>query len=321
MLLPPSVAKNRKVSLDVRNIPFLVALRYACQQAGTDFTVETCAIAITDRAKAEPNDGDMRAANGAITYLGIPRIALDQSPLGVALDLLKQDVRNMSAGALDVNFVVHLPVDAKPNPVTIQLADIPFREALRYICAQAGVDFVADPDAIVITAHGDAAPIENGTVLPGASVDSRLSKLVFPEIKIQKATLNVALDLLKKRAADLSAGAVTVNFVAQSRDDPRGNLVTLDTANLPFFAALRYVCYQADAKFAVDKYAIVISPADTRAAPKNDFLFSVPLRQNRRDDASYGAKPAGKSRLNRFPIRSAALGISHGLFYETFTRG
>jgi len=260
-LLPPGAAESRRVSLDVRNIPFLDALHYVCEQSGASFSLETYAIVITDLADPQPTyDRDTFAgAEEPIAYLSIPRIALDHASLGDSLEQLKAEVRTISAGAMPANIVTHLPEDAKPAAVTLDLADIPFREALLYICLQAGVKFEADPYAMMIADIETPPSIQNGAVLRGATVDARISSMLIPELKIEHASLSAALDILKDRAAELPGGTAPINFVLQDQGDSDAKPVTLDVSNVPFFAALRYICFQADAKFTVDKYATVIS--------------------------------------------------------------
>jgi hypothetical protein len=112
----------------------------------------------------------------------------------------------------------------------------------------------------VVTGQGDAAPVQNGTILPGATVDERVASVMIPKIQLDQASLSASLDMLRQRTSKLSGGAA-VNFVVQG-EALGAKPVNLNASDVPFFAALRYVCYQADAKFAVDKYAIVISAAN-----------------------------------------------------------
>jgi hypothetical protein len=266
-LLPPGVAQSRRVSLDISNVPFLDALHYVCEQAGADFTIDTYALVITSKGSRVPGNPatSLGPGQGGVSYLDIPRIVLQQASLGDALDVLKHEVNRVSAGIMPVNFVVHLPPDAKTNPITLDLEEVPLREAIRYVCAEAGVDFAGDPYAITISEPGDEAAANVGTVRPRVAVDGRVSRLVIPEIKIKQASLDESLQFLRQRAAELSGSTVMVNFVVHGQENTEAKPVTLDLTNVPFFAALRYICLQAGAKFAVDTFAIVVSPTPANA--------------------------------------------------------
>jgi hypothetical protein len=269
LLFPSGKAQPGKVSLDVRNIPFMEALRYVCDQAGAEYTLEPYAIVLTPRGSDPPQTevSKVESAPEPISYVCLPRLTLSQSSLGDALDMLKRETDSISDGALNGNFVTHLPPDAKPGLVNLNLGEIPFGEAFCYVCAQAGVDFDIDPYAIVVTGRGNDAPVQNGTVHPGIQVDARVSGVMIPEVHIKQASLSAALDMLRQRVAEHTGGAAAVNFVVQEPEELQARPISLELSNVPFFAALRYVCYQAEAKFTVDKYAIVVSPAKLPGVP------------------------------------------------------
>jgi hypothetical protein len=269
MLFPSGQDQRSKVSLDVRNIPFMEALRYICDQADADYTLEPYAIALTPRGSAPPQSevSKVESAPEPISYLCLPRLTLSQSSLEDALAMLKSEAATISDGELKVNFVTHLPAGAKLGLINLNLGEIPFGEAFCYVCAQAGVDFDMDSYAIVVTGRGDDSPIQNGSVLPGVPVDSRVSGVIIPVIHIKQGSFSASLALLTQRVSQLTAGAASVNLVVKGDDQFGTQPINLDLSNVPFFAALRYVCYQAEAKFVVDKYAIIVSPANLPAAP------------------------------------------------------
>lgn len=254
VMLPPTDAlRSRPVTLDIRDIPFLQALRYVCDQVGADYSVETYAIVVTERGQPPTRHGTAFFPNAQqhVYDLLIPRIELRQAVLTDALEVLRNDVRKLSGGGAQVNFVVHTSNDTETRPITLSLGEVPFREALRYICEEAEVDFTVEPSAIVVAGKGMALPA--GQPLA--------SSLVIPEIKLRQATLSDALDFLKKRTGEISKGSATINFVLQMPSDAKSGIVTLDLANIPFLTALRYICYQAGAKFELQTHAILISCA------------------------------------------------------------
>ena len=72
---------------------------------------------------------------------------------------------------------------------------------------------------------------------------------------------------LRIKAAKLSDGKQTVNFVVAPGIDQDGTKVTLSLANIPFTEALRYMAELANAKVEYQKFAVMIRPAGPAPAP------------------------------------------------------
>lgn len=89
----------------------------------------------------------------------IQKIEFKDATLREALEFLRKKVNETPGNAQQVNFVMKLPEEqVAASKITLNLATIPFTEALRYIGELAGVTFEYDKYAILVKpASGKAA--------------------------------------------------------------------------------------------------------------------------------------------------------------------
>ncbi len=97
----------------------------------------------------------------------------------------------------------------------------------------------------------------------GVQLEKKLSTVILPTVKFQDATFGTALEYLKQQAAKQSA---QVSFVTQLPQEALDNKVTLNLSNVPFTEALRYLCELNNAKYSIERYAILIKKAGAEAA-------------------------------------------------------
>jgi hypothetical protein len=75
------------------------------------------------------------------------KIAFNNASFEAALNLLKEQAAKHS---VSVSFVPQLPESQMQHPVSLSLNNIPFLEALRYLCQLNGATYSVEPYAIVI---------------------------------------------------------------------------------------------------------------------------------------------------------------------------
>jgi hypothetical protein len=91
-----------------------------------------------------------------IKELVLPKIEFKDATFSTALDFFKQQAAKQS---VNVSFVAQLPAPQMEHAVTLSLSNIPFLDALRYLCELNNAVFKVDPYAIVIMpAPADASP-------------------------------------------------------------------------------------------------------------------------------------------------------------------
>lgn len=99
----------------------------------------------------------------------IPRLEFREATLGAALDFMKKKVADASGGKKSVNFVLQLAPEQQNAPVSLNLTNIPFTEALRYIADSVGAKVDYQKFAVVIrSTSGGAAPASNAKSSPDA---------------------------------------------------------------------------------------------------------------------------------------------------------
>lgn len=91
--------------------------------------------------------------------LVLPKVELREATFGAALEYLKQLAKKQTDGKVDPSFVVQLPeYFVKTKTVTLNLSNIPFTEALRYLGELAQVKFSIEKHAVVVKELTGSAP-------------------------------------------------------------------------------------------------------------------------------------------------------------------
>jgi len=89
----------------------------------------------------------------------IPQIQFREATLGSALDFLKKAVEKQTGGKQAANFVVQLPAEqVNTQTVTLNLTNVPFTEAVRYLAELANATVSYDRYAIMIKPKAAVAP-------------------------------------------------------------------------------------------------------------------------------------------------------------------
>ena len=112
------------------------------------------------------------AVEKSLASLIIPKIEFKEATLGSALDFMKKKANEISGGKQAVNFVVQPGIDQAGTPVTLNLRDIPFTEALRYVGELANISFEYQKYAVVVRPKG--APVATTNKGPAESAPTTL---------------------------------------------------------------------------------------------------------------------------------------------------
>ena len=103
-------------------------------------------IKIDEETKPKGNDIEKQ-----LSSLVVPQIQFKEATLGSALDYLKKTVDRLTNGKRAVNFVVQLSAEqVSTQTVTLNLTNVPFTEALRYLGTVADLNFTYDKYAIIV---------------------------------------------------------------------------------------------------------------------------------------------------------------------------
>lgn len=110
-------------------------------------------IKVDEASKPKGNEQEKQLAT-----LVIPQIQFRDATIGSALDYLKKVVERQSGGKQAVNFVVQLPAEqVNTQTVTLNLSNVPFTEAVRYLAELAKATIVYEKYAIIVKPKTDPA--------------------------------------------------------------------------------------------------------------------------------------------------------------------
>jgi hypothetical protein len=107
------------------------------------------------------------ATQAALAQVILPKIELREASLGEVLEFLRQKGNQIADGKVAINFVAQLDEAQKAAKITLNLQNVPFTEALRYVGELGGVEFAYERFAIVVKPKGSAPSASN--VAPPAS--------------------------------------------------------------------------------------------------------------------------------------------------------
>ena len=109
-------------------------------------------------AAQEKKDGSA-AIEKQLKSLVLPKVEFKDATFGSALDYLKQQAAKQSDGKIKVSFVLQIPQETvDTRRATLALSDIPFTDALHYLCELAGVDYKIEKYAVIIKPKAAPAP-------------------------------------------------------------------------------------------------------------------------------------------------------------------
>ena len=94
-------------------------------------------------------------ASDPLKTLMLPKIELKDATFSAALDFFKQAAAQQS---VTVSFVSQLPAAQMERTVTLSLGQIPFLDALHYLCGLNGADYKVERYAILIVPLATTAP-------------------------------------------------------------------------------------------------------------------------------------------------------------------
>jgi hypothetical protein len=93
----------------------------------------------------------------------LPKVDFRDASIGSVFDYLRQQVPKLTNGKTNVNFVLQVPDQTlQSQTVTLQLSNVPFTVALKYLCDLADLQAEYQQYAIKVSARG-AAPAKPAT--------------------------------------------------------------------------------------------------------------------------------------------------------------
>jgi general secretion pathway protein D len=164
-----------------------------------------------------------QSINRKLDEIVIPRINFTDAKISEAIDYLRQRSEALDAGADEggergVNIVLKLDQAAKDQTVTVDLANLPLREALNYITNLANLKFKVEPYAVLIVPLNeptDTLITKEYRVPPGFITGTPSGVSAGGADAVGGAGRSTAKDFLESQGVQFPPGA-SANFLASS---------------------------------------------------------------------------------------------------------
>jgi len=119
---------------------------------------------------------------------------------------------------------------------------------------------------------------------PAASTLARINRIIIPSFRIEGATMQEAIDLLRVRArendtleADPARRGVNINLIAVDQErDFLNRRVNLQLSNSSVAAILGYLCDMTGTNFTTDEHSVIIRPQASHREQMISRTFNVP---------------------------------------------
>ncbi|MBI5684615.1 MAG: hypothetical protein HZC54_06015 [Verrucomicrobia bacterium] len=148
----PKEAQAAKITLNLRNVPLLDAVRYASNVAGLKMTTTENALMLGPAQELAAGTPRPIAPTGAAAEkakrIVMPSMEFVEAPLSAVAEFLAAKSRELDPEKVGVNIILQTPSGAKPPAITLALRNIPLLEALSYIAQIANMDLTADGHAL-----------------------------------------------------------------------------------------------------------------------------------------------------------------------------
>lgn len=247
-ILRPGVTKAGRISLDLKDVPLIEALRYCTELAGLTYKVEPYAVVI-GAAKAEvPAKPEMTAKSDAkatdatrANKISLPRVEFRDATLVEAIEFIRATSREHDPDKKGVNILIK--GDGSGAKITLSLKNVPVSEALRYCAELSDHKLTSDAQSFLLTPVSEASPEKDDQAATpparpaeeaAAAQATALRKAPKQRYEFTKAKLG---DVLRFLATD--AG---INLFALADDNPvNQRLVTYGIHSSPF-SVLETLC-------------------------------------------------------------------------------
>ncbi len=270
LILRPGGTKTDRISLDLKDVPLIEALRYCTELADLTYKIEPYAVTIAATTTEAPAKLEISAKSDAKATVAtraskiiLPSVEFRDATLVEAIEFIRAKSREHDPDKKGVNIL--LKGDGGTAKLTLSLIDVPVPEALHYCAELANHKLSADEDSFVLTptppktgaATSPPKPSDDG--MPGANTEAQEKAAELRRARPQQYDFNKAKlgDVLRFLATD--AG---INFFALPDDNPiNQKLVTFSIRASPF-AALESLCLANGAVLVFDQDRWFIRAAD-----------------------------------------------------------
>lgn len=216
--------RDARMSLSLKNVPLVEALRYVTELAGAEYQIESEAVVIRARSKEQPATvtRSYRVPPGFLVTAKTAKAALEEK--GVSFPV--------GGSAVVVSEGTQLVVKTTR-------------------------DGHAKVEALVAAAVPASPPSPAAPVLP---LMKKAGEIIIPRVQLREATVAEAVDFLKVKSKELDKEKHGVNIIVRAEGVALTQRITLDLQDVPLSEALKYVAELAGLKVKGEPYAYLLEP-------------------------------------------------------------
>jgi beta-lactamase regulating signal transducer with metallopeptidase domain len=259
--------RSPRITLSLKNIPLIEALRIVCQLTNLKLRIDpSAAVIVAPEADQEAIPPGMAPSppNSSVTFLPgiggddytskdywlLPSFASQMAPGQTAMDLLMANGVQFPRGAS----AVYLPNSGRLI-VHNTAANLELVDALT--------------EKFLTSAPPPAPPTP--TPVPG-SIEEKLNRIIIPKIEYKDATIPGAIDFLRQQSIQLDTAEPDpsrrgVKITLAPGTPTRQTRLTLTLTNIPLLEALKFLCQLANLKMAIGADGVLIRPPDAPTPP------------------------------------------------------
>ncbi|RBP47418.1 hypothetical protein DES53_101215 [Roseimicrobium gellanilyticum] len=292
MIVKPGTSPtSATISLDLKDVPFLEALRYVTELSGTKYQINPSpgpgmpgAIVIVPMADATTDLHvqqfklplaqmlalkERTPSGGAVPGTADP-FATGREVTASDMDILKAQGIAFPQGSMvryDRDSQTLVISNTKPN---LDLVD-------RLVSSLKPEDDFADP---MVNLNEPAVGF--GKVHGGMDYNlEKMSKLIFPKVQFNNTSIEEAIEFLRIKSRDVDhmerdPSKKGVNLIIKPGAAPSTATISLDLTDVPMSEALRYVTELGGMKYKVEPFAVVVVPITDVATEMYTRTFRAP---------------------------------------------
>ncbi len=245
LILRPGVTKTGRISLDLKDVPFIEALRYCTELAGLTYKVEPYAVVIGAANAEAPakleitaDETSLDQETGILTAKGNARTEVGKTTIEAGELLYDQKGFQLKMLAPFVLLTNGTKKHSSTDANTVATMDL---KTGRLTTQGGHRTQILDADTPVTT---------------------RADKIILPSVDFRDATLVEAIEFIRIKSRDLDSAQKGVNILLKG--DGGTAKITLSLKNVPVSKALRYCAELAAHKLSADENTIVLTPLSAK---------------------------------------------------------
>ena len=250
-----STTSGEPISMNVRNMPLLDVIDYACQITKQNYRIagNTIIIPATPKGKRIESKESIQQKKKNINLLKsklkntlVQHVEFDKTHISQVLNFLTHLSRKDNKKGINFFLKSSLPEDSLPR-ITIKGAEkVSFEDILEIICSNNTYKYRVDPHAVVIIPN-ITRPISNYQ-----DIRKKLKETMVDSFSIKEMKISKAVRILRKKYG------INIFIRLTPQEWKKEPVVNLEQKNKSLYQVIYFLCKAANLKFRIEKYAVVI---------------------------------------------------------------